>query len=131
MKDKITLRDFTMDYVKQRAEEEITPDVLKGLIEKKDQIIAKCQEDKLLSHFKDDISIFLKIIEEYEKGVYSSIPFSVLSVMAYALKYILEENDIIPDYIPCHGQLDDAIIMLYAIHLTQKEVDKYLRSKTQ
>ncbi|GEM_PF-4667941 len=125
MKDKITIRDFTMEYVKERAEEEITPATLKEIISQKEKILKKCADDKLLSHFKDDVRIFLKIVEDYEKGEYSSIPFSALSVMAYTLKYILEENDIIHDSIPCHGQLDDAIIMLYAVQITEEEVRKF------
>ncbi len=124
-KDKMSVRDLTMDYVKERAMSETNPAMLKDLVNHREDILKKCSYDKLLSHFKNDVEIFLDILTAYANEEYTAIPFDSVAIMAFALKYILEEEDLIHDSIPCHGQLDDAIIMLYAINITKNDVLKY------
>lgn len=126
---KISVRELTMDYVKDRAMDEITPVVLQEIVEHREDILKECSEDSLLVHFKEDVEIYLDIVTDYVKGEYTAIPFDIVAIMGFALKYILDEEDIIHDSIPCHGQLDDAIIMLYSIHLTKKEVLQYKERK--
>ncbi len=128
-KDKISVRDLTMDYVRDRAMNETSPTMLKDIVNHRDDILKKCSYDKLLSHFKNDVEVFLDILTDYVNEDYTRVPFDSVAIMAFALNYILEEKDLIYDSIPCHGQLDDAIIMLYAINITKNDVIKYRESR--
>ncbi len=122
--EKVSIRDITLDYIKKRAEEEMRPDMLPEIISARDKILKK-SEKGILSYFREDIETFITILEYYEKGEYTSIPFSILAMLMFTLKYILEERDMIRDSIPCKGLVDDAIIMLYTLNEVKPEIRKF------
>lgn len=76
-----------------------------------------------LDKFFEDILLFIRLIKAWKNGEYKEIPSGSLIAIIAGLLYFLSPIDLIPDFIPVAGYLDDAFI----IGLVLKQVDSDLR----
>ena len=97
---------------------------------KVDQIIEEVQ--KRLGDFpgsmKDivkDVPVLIRMIKGYITGTYKDISPKVIASMLGALLYLVKGKDIIPDYIPVLGLVDDAAVLAVAIRINRKELDAF------
>lgn len=66
-----------------------------------------------------------RMIKAWRSGTYKMKITDIL-FPALALVYVISPIDIIPDFVPFVGALDDLAILAFAIPMLLKEVDKYL-----
>lgn len=73
----------------------------------------------------DDINLMINIIKDYISGTYRQIPeYSVISILG-ALIYFLSPVDIIPDFIPGVGYIDDAFVIALVIKQIHEDLNNY------
>ncbi|MCR5402848.1 MAG: DUF1232 domain-containing protein [Butyrivibrio sp.] len=66
------------------------------------------------------------LVDSYVKKEYRSIPLGTIISIVAALIYVLSPIDLIPDFIPVIGYLDDAAVVLLVLGLgVDKDLDKY------
>ena len=80
--------------------------------------------------FIQKIPAVFRMLKLYFKGEYK-MKFIDILLPALALVYIISPIDVIPDFIPAVGALDDLAILAFAIPLLMKEVDKFLLWEAQ
>lgn len=80
--------------------------------------------------FLQKIPAVFRMFKLYYKGEYK-MKFTDVLLPALALVYVLSPIDIIPDFVPFVGALDDLAILAFAIPLLMKEVDKFLLWESQ
>ena len=80
--------------------------------------------------FLQKIPSVFRMIKLYYKGEYK-MKFTDILLPALALIYVISPIDIIPDFVPVIGALDDLAILALAIPLLMKEVDKFLLWESQ
>jgi uncharacterized membrane protein YkvA (DUF1232 family) len=80
--------------------------------------------------FLQKIPAVFRMIKLYYKGQYK-MKFTDILLPALALIYVISPIDIIPDFVPVVGALDDLAILAFAIPLLMKEVDKFLIWESQ
>lgn len=80
--------------------------------------------------FLQKIPSVFRMFKLYYKGEYK-MKFTDVLVPALALVYVLSPIDIIPDFVPFVGALDDLAILAFAIPMLMKEVDKFLLWESQ
>lgn len=68
----------------------------------------------------------IRLVTSYVKGEYSDIPRSALIIIVSAMIYVISPIDLIPDFIPVLGWIDDVAVVTVAIRKTGPEIDKYL-----
>ena len=76
----------------------------------------ECREYPFLA---DQVEFLSLLIEDTAAGLNQNLPFSALAEAAFALKYLENENDIIPDDTPGIGLLDDAMIVSLVLQRNQ------------
>ncbi len=75
-------------------------------------------------------NLWLDILDMYEMlknaiaGKYS-VPKRFLGAIAVTLLYVLNPMDIVPDFIPGVGYVDDYFMVMLCIRLIRKDLDKY------
>lgn len=64
----------------------------------------------------------LDLVTQQHAGELDRLPYCALAVMAFGLGYVLNPIDIIPDFIPDIGQLDDLRVFEAAARLARRSL---------
>lgn len=71
------------------------------------------------------IPVMISMIRSYVRKEYTEIPIGSIISMISALIYFVSPVDIIPDFLPVVGYLDDAAIVAACIKLVKSDIDDY------
>ena len=78
----------------------------------------------------DDFRLLSSLIKDYWKGEYRDVSLGSIAVFVLSIVYVLSPIDILSDFIPLLGQIDDAFILLFCIYLLEKDLKKYQNWKS-
>lgn len=120
---KRTLSLFGQMYTK--AEDIIKdPDRFKNMLKDAREVLDGKGSGQL-KEIIDKIKLFLSMLNDYRNGIYTELPLrSVLSIGG-ALLYLISPADIIPDFIPLIGMIDDIFIINFVWNQLRRDLDKY------
>jgi uncharacterized membrane protein YkvA (DUF1232 family) len=120
----------------QQAEDELKKDVLHikeedihRVIDKQQQIEATFQKQGALSKFVGDLKLLFALIRDYTNGKYKEIPWWSIAAIGAALLYVMNPIDLLPDFIPAIGFIDDAMVVGTCLSMIRKDLKKYIAWK--
>ena len=116
------MSDKTTD--KQKKEEILDAD-LEYIINEEEKLKEKLADSSHLERFTKDLMLFMSLIKDYYKGNYRDIPYKTISAGIVGLLYTINPIDIIPDFIPFIGHIDDALVLTFCLKLIEKDLQKY------
>ncbi|WP_201591322.1 YkvA family protein [Psychrobacter fozii] len=109
---------------KQKKEDILDAD-LEYLIHEEDKLQEKIKDSSHLERFAKDLMLFMSLLKDYYKGNYRKVPYKTISAGVVGLLYTLNPIDIIPDFIPFIGHIDDALVLSFCLKLIEKDLKKY------
>ena len=68
-----------------------------------------------LSRVWDDLQDLMQMIRAWARGEYKEVPWETLVLALGAVIYFLSPIDLIPDFIPIIGYLDDVTVVAFAL----------------
>ncbi len=83
-----------------------------------------------LADLASDVSVLFDLIKDYAGGTYREVPRRTVFAAAVALTYVLNPFDLIPDFIPGVGYVDDSAILMLVVQSLRADIDDY-RTWTQ
>ncbi|MGP4118415.1 YkvA family protein [Psychrobacter aquimaris] len=98
---------------------------LEYLINEEEKLQEKLKDSSHLERFAKDLMLFMSLIKDYYQGNYRDIPYKTISAGVVGLLYTLNPIDIIPDFIPFIGHIDDALVLTFCLKLVEKDLQKY------
>ncbi len=83
------------------------------------------EEGGEIKRLTNKVKLFIRMIRAYVAGEYQEVPWKTMLMILAGVLYFLNPFDIIPDFIPGLGFLDDATIILYIFKSVEDDIFKF------
>ncbi len=109
----------------------VTEDDIRNVIDHADEIRRKFEGNGPLGRFIKDVKLMIALIQDYWNETYREIPWWAIAAVVAALLYVLSPLDLIPDFIPIVGYLDDAMVVAACLLMVEQQLAEYESWKLQ
>jgi uncharacterized membrane protein YkvA (DUF1232 family) len=75
---------------------------------------------------QDKIKIFIRMLKAYYTGQYREIPWKSIVFITAALLYFIAPFDMVPDFIPVTGLIDDVSIIVWVYKQIGTDMQQFL-----
>ncbi|HET8886843.1 MAG TPA: YkvA family protein [Salinimicrobium sp.] len=125
--DKETVNEeFLRDELNKIDKEDID-----AALRKEKEVSKKIDDVKMLNKYKELGKTMFGMLRDFSSGTYKDVPWLTISAIAFSLLYVLNPLDIMPDFIPGLGYIDDLAVFTYAIKFIETDLHKYLDWKLE
>lgn len=117
--------ELTEEFEKRRkkvTEEDIAKAIKRG--KEKIEDLEKDVPKALFSIFQDVKDMWL-MLKDYWTKKYTTLPFSAISAIVVGLLYLVSPFDVIFDFIPFVGYIDDLFVLTLALKIIDQDLEKY------
>jgi uncharacterized membrane protein YkvA (DUF1232 family) len=111
--------------------EKVTPKEIEKVVEHADEIRQQFQSRGPLKRFVEDAKMLTSLIKDYRLGSYRAALYGTIAATVFALIYVFNPFDILPDVLPFVGAVDDASVIAACLMLIERDLAKYRKWKTQ
>lgn len=115
-----------------RRSEKVSNDDVGSILAQEDKAMKTVEKSSALRKFKDDLALTYSLIKAYWNGEYREVPWATIAGLVGCLVYVISPIDLVPDFIPVAGFLDDATVVglaLSAFHMDLETFSKWLAKK--
>lgn len=91
--------------------------------------IEKIASNDTLSKYLNDIKLYFQMLGDIFTGKYKKVPVGTIAAIVGTLLYVLSPVDLIPDFIPVIGYLDDAAVLAACLNFTRFDVEEYKKNR--
>ena len=98
---------------------ELIDDVLKKLKE-------VSSDKKTSAKLNDSLRLFIRIINAYTSKEYTYVPWKTICLIVAGLIYFIYPVDLIPDFIPVSGLIDDVALIAWIYESIQDDIENFL-----
>lgn len=116
-----------LNQARKRAKEIVKDnDKLRTLVkEARNKLDREEQKDGLIGSASRILRTFFRMIKSYLNGNYREVPWQTLMLITLAIVYFLMPFDLIPDFIPVAGFIDDATVVGGIAKSLQSDIKAY------
>jgi uncharacterized membrane protein YkvA (DUF1232 family) len=73
----------------------------------------------------NQVRLLVELVDDYWAGRYREVSWYSLAVATLGALYFLSPNDVVPDFLPFLGQLDDVAVMAIALQFLKRDLRRY------
>ncbi len=112
------------EYVKEGAEK-VTPTDIETVVDKSEEIKKKFSSRGPLKRFVEDGKVLIALVKDWRTGAYRQVLYGTIAAVVFALIYVFNPFDIVPDVLPIIGAVDDATVVGACLILIERDLIKY------
>ena len=71
------------------------------------------------------IPVMISLVKNFAEGKYTSVPYGTILAVTSALIYFASPIDLIPDFIPGVGYVDDMAVVSFCLSMVKKDIESY------
>lgn len=116
------------DFVKDNSEKMSEGDI-DQVVDNVDEIAAKLRGP--LAKFAHKVRLLLDMVVDYRSGTYEGAPLRAVYAIVFALLYVLMPFDLVPDFIPGMGLVDDALVVAVTWKMLSVDIGNYEKWRKQ
>ena len=110
MKEEETINETQAEEALGEFADKVGEEDVKETLGKEDEIKKLFKRVKVLAKYCNDLCEIFELLRDRVAGVYKETPWKTIAALTGALIYVLSPIDLILDFIPFIGFLDDAIV---------------------
>ena len=99
------------------------------VVQAKDDTLKKVKNVSVLAGLLDNIRTAYDLVSDFVTGKYKGISKSTIMLLAGGLAYLALPIDLVPDFIPVAGWMDDAAVLGWIFARCADEFKKYKEFK--
>lgn len=107
----------------------MTRDDIADVLGKEGKAKTIVEKTGFLSQYWEDIKTSFALIRDWFNGSYDKVPARMIVSLAGALIYLVSPLDLIPDWVPMAGLVDDAAMLAFVFQLSKVDLSVYRRWK--
>src|SRR5512144_1791918 len=112
------------EFVKEGAEKVNQKDI-ETVVDKSEEIKKKFSAKGPLRRFIEDGKVLSALVRDWRAGKYRQALYGTIAAAVFALIYVVNPFDIIPDVLPFIGAVDDAAVIGACLMLVERDLKKY------
>ncbi len=112
------------EYVREGAEK-VTDKDIEQVVENSEEINKQFSARGPLKRFIADGKMLMALLRDYRAGNYRRALFGTIAAAAFALIYVFNPFDIVPDVLPIIGAVDDASVVAACLMLIERDLMRY------
>ena len=112
------------EFVKEGAEK-VTPTDIETVVNKPEEINKKFSARGPLKRFIEDGKMLIALIQDWRTGNYRKVMYGTIAAAVFALIYVFDPFDIVPDFLPIIGAVDDAAVIGACLILIERDLKAY------
>ena len=121
------MKPYPVSYTHLRAHENnIEEDDVEVVLNNEENIDKKFSGNNSLSKYVELGRIMISMLKDVKNGSYKNIPWFTIATIVMAFLYILNPMDIVPDFIPGIGYIDDVAILTMGVGWIESDLHRYL-----
>ncbi len=109
----------------RKGARKVTAQDFQKVLDKSGEIATKFRVPGPLQRFVEDGRLFLSIVRDYWSGRYRQVPYAMIAAVVFVLLYVFNPFDLMPDFLPIIGEIDDAAIVTAAMLILERDLIKY------
>lgn len=125
-KDKIISEDYVKHEVAKISQEEVD-----SVVKNQEEITQKMKSSSLLEKYSALGKVLFNMLKDYRTGIYTNVPWFTIAAIAFGFLYILNPLDIVPDFIPGIGYIDDLAVLTFGLRFIESDLHNYLDWKIE
>jgi len=125
-KSNIIDEDSMSDEILQIKEDDV--DVV---MDNEKEISSKLVNASVLRKYSELGKVMLGMLSDYRKGNYTKVPWFTIATIAFGFLYLLNPFDIVPDFIPLIGYIDDLAVLSFGLRFIETDLHNYLDWKLE
>lgn len=106
------------------------PRKLSQLLQQAQQTADKQHQGPLRQVWTGLLSTF-RLLSAYASGRYTNIPWDSLVLLVASVLYLVLPVDLVPDFIPALGYLDDAALLAWALAAVKTDLENFAAWESQ
>ncbi|GEQ87139.1 hypothetical protein ULMS_26470 [Patiriisocius marinistellae] len=127
-------KSFFEDKVNDTFEDEVVKiddDDIEVLLDNEEAVEKKLSGVNSLTKYLEIGKIMFGMVKDIKRGAYTNVPWFTIATIVMSLLYVLNPMDLVPDFIPGIGYLDDLAIFSIGIGWIESDIHKYLDWKIE
>ena len=109
----------------------VSEETVGEMVEKEGKLKGFFHHVTVLQKYWKDVCEVFSLLKDWMAGRYPAVPWTVIATLVGALLYVLSPLDVIPDFIPGFGYVDDAGVFAMALSFAGLDLAKYRAWKRQ
>ncbi|MGB3616915.1 MAG: YkvA family protein [Catalinimonas sp.] len=101
------------------------PEELDELLHNIDSKLRNIKRDESIHQVIDYVKTFGRLVSAYRSGRYREISTTKLGLVVASLIYFISPLDLIPDFIPVLGLLDDLSVLAWVFNTVKIEIERF------
>ena len=82
-------------------------------------------DNEKVGAFVNKVKVLIRMVKAYVKGEYKSVPWKTLLAILAGIVYFVMPLDLVPDFIPITGFLDDFTVIMLITNAFQSDIENY------